>query len=257
MFFIGQEHIMPALGDNLVNTYMNKTGIALLFRGASGYGKTELAKRSCNFLVGRDYQWCLGNAFEFDEKVWVHFIDEIHLMKEPETLFPLIDSGKFVFVFATNYDSVLPEALVNRCQSYIFTEYSDLELIEIFKVHSTKDFSNQVIQHVINVSNRNPRVMIKTFLHNMEIHFSHEDLVTKSDQEIIEETDKLHGIVGEMDKISRQYLEVLKNLGGRASINVIEMTLKLDVNTIKYTIEPALLYKGLIKITSRGRELCQ
>src|SRR3990172_10525900 len=118
MFFIGQEHIMYQLGDILTYTYETKKGINLLFRGASGYGKTELSKRCCKFLVGNGYEYSLGNNPKFDNKIWVHFIDEIHLMETPEILYPIMETEKYVFIFATNYDSILPEALVNRCKSF-------------------------------------------------------------------------------------------------------------------------------------------
>ncbi len=257
MFFIGQEHIMPTLGDALIYTYETKKGISVLFRGASGYGKTDLAKKSCNFLVGQNYQYSLGSNLDFDETKFVHLIDEIHLAKEPEILYPIIDSGKYTFIFATNFDSILPEALVNRCKSFIFSDYNDDELIRIFKFHSTLDFSEEVIRHIINVSGRCPRVMIKTFLNNMEVYYKNrkQDIAFIEDADVINTINKIHGIVDGLDKTSRDYLEVLTKLGGRASINLISATLRLDINTIKYTVEPALLYKNLIKITQKGREI--
>jgi len=250
---------MASLGDILTYTYETKKGVSILFRGASGYGKTEIAKKCCNFIVGRDYQYCLGNNVEFDNNKLVHLIDEIHLMKEPEILYPIIDEGKYVFVFATNFDSLLPEALTNRCKNFIFTEYSDEELIDIFKFHAKLQFRDSIIKHIVDVSGRNPRIMIKTFLSNLEIHYMNkkEELIVKSDEELIETIDKIHGIKGGLDKISRHYLDTLKHLGGRSSINLLSATANLDINTMKYTIEPALLYKKLIKITNKGRELVE
>lgn len=258
MFFIGQEHITASLGDILIYTRDTRKGVAILFRGASGYGKTELAKKCCNFLVGKDYEISLGKNPKFNPKLWVHFIDEIHTMETPEILFPIIDAGEYVFVFATNYDSVLPEALINRCKSFIFTDYSDEELMDIFKYHCSLHFSDEVIKHVIDVSGRNPRIMVKTFIDNIQIHYyrNKEKLERQTDNEIIDEIDKLHGIKGGLDRISMQYLECLKALGGHASINLLASSMRLDINTIKYTIEPALLYKKYIRITSKGRELC-
>lgn len=257
MFFIGQDHIMYTLGDLLKYTYDTKKGVSILFRGASGYGKTELAKKSCNFIAGRDYEFCLGNKFTFNENIFVHLIDEIHLMKEPEILYPIIDEGNYVFIFTTNFDSLLPEALSNRCQNFIFVDYSDDELIDIFKFHSNLPVRNQVIKHIIEIAGRLPRVMVKTFINNLEIHYvgKKNELLEKTDAELIEEIDILFGIEGGLDRISRQYIESLGNLGGRASINLLSSSMKLDINTIKYTVEPALLYKKLIKITSKGREL--
>ena len=71
---------MASLGDILTYTYETKKGVSILFRGASGYGKTEIAKKCCNFIVGRDYQYCLGNNVEFDNNKleitnWVNITD--------------------------------------------------------------------------------------------------------------------------------------------------------------------------------------
>ena len=50
------------------------------------------------------------------------------------------------------------------------------------------------------------------------------------------------------------YLEVLSK--GYASASTLASTLNLPVDTIKTEIEPLLMRKGLVRITSRGRELC-
>jgi Holliday junction resolvasome RuvABC ATP-dependent DNA helicase subunit len=242
MFFIGQEHITLQLGDILPYIYHNRQGISLLFRGPSGYGKTELAKKCCNFLVGDNYVYSLGNKPKFNNQAWVHFIDEVHLMEHPEVIYPLMDMDQFVFILATNFDSVLPEALSNRCKNYTFVEYSTEELIQIFRVHSKFTYPENVILHIIDASGRNPRIIVKTF-------------IPENEEEIIETIDRLFGIEGGLDRVARQYIETLNNLGGRANINVLSNSMHLDINSIKYQVEPALLYKKLIKITSRGREL--
>lgn len=257
MFFIGQDHIMPTLGEILYYTYETKKGVNILFRGASGCGKTELAKKSCNFLAGDAYQICLGDNVKFDRNVFVHFIDEVHLLKNPEVLYPLMDSGDYVFIFATNYDSVLPEALTNRCNNFIFSDYSDRDLIDIFKYHCILQLSDAVIKYIIDVSGRNPRIIVKTFARVLEMHYRGENRIARyTDEQIINKINELFGIENGLDRICRQYLEYLTALGGRASINLIASAMKLDINTIKYSVEPVLLYKKLIKISSRGRELC-
>ncbi len=259
MFFIGQEHIMYQLGDILTYTYETKRGVNILFRGASGYGKTDLSKKCCKFLAGNNYQTCLGNNIRFDRNIWIHFIDECHLMETPELLYPVMDSEQYVFIFATNFDSILPEALTNRCKNFVFVDYSDDELMQIFKSHAKLEFPDNIIRHIINVSGRNPRVIVKTFLDTLQMHYHkrREELTTKSEEELIQEIDKIFGIREGLDRISRNYLETLQNLGGRASISLLSSTLRLDTDSIKYSVEPILLYKKLIKITSRGRELME
>jgi len=58
-----------------------------------------------------------------------------------------------------------------------------------------------------------------------------------------------------LDTLCRKYLEVLEDVGGTASIFLLKSILHIDDNTLKREIEPVLLKKGLIKITSKGRSL--
>lgn len=255
MFFIGQEDIILQLGDILPYIKENREGVSLLFRGPSGYGKTELSTKCCNFLVGDAYQFCLGDKLSFNKEYWVHFIDEVHLLETPEVLYPIMDSGKYVFILATNFDSVLPEALTNRCKNFIFTEYSTQELMDIFHCHSKLKYPENVMLHIIDVAGRNPRIMIKTFISTLKMHYRKQENIPNDENEIIGTIDRLFGIDGGLDRVQRHYLQSLNDLGGRASVSVLASYAKLDVNTMKYQVEPALLYKGLIKISSKGREL--
>jgi len=246
---------MYQLGDILPYVYHTREGINLLFRGPSGYGKTELAKKCCQFLAGDRYDYSLGNKPKIKRENWVHFIDEIHLMEHPEILYPLLDDSRYVFIFATNFDSILPEALTNRCKSFIFVDYSMDELREIFRFHSKLVYPENVINHIVEVAGRNPRIIVKTFIDTLKMHYRKQENIPYNESELIATIDKLFGIEEGLDRISRAYLETLQNLGGRSSINLISSSMHLDLNTIKYSVEPALLYKKLIKITSRGREL--
>lgn len=255
MFFIGQEHITLQLGDILPYIYHNKEGVNLLFRGPSGYGKTELAKRCCKFLAGDNYQYCLGNRIKFNRETWIHFIDEIHLAEHPEVLYPVMDTGEYVFVLATNFDSILPEALTNRCKNYTFVDYSAEDLRQIFKAHSKLVYSDNVIDYIVDVANRNPRIIVKTFIDTLKMHYKKQENIPSSDEEVINNINRLFGIEQGLDRVCREYLDKLKELGGRSSINLLSSVLHLDTNSIKYQVEPALLHKGLIKISSKGREL--
>ena len=256
--FIGQKHITTQLDLILPHVKREHSGIALLLRGPSGYGKTDLARRICNVLADDSYLESLGNDISIREEVWVHFIDEIHLCKEPEVLYPLLDFNKHVLILATNFDSSLPEALTNRCENFLFTAYSDDELMTIFNNVFPYVLPERVVKHIIEIAGRCPRVIIRTYVNNLKMYFSsNRELLVRGDcQELIDTIDTIHGIKNGLDANSQHYLASLTGLGGRASLGLLASSMKLDTNSIRYGIEPILMYKGLIKITSKGRELC-
>jgi len=256
--FIGQEHITKQLDIILPHVKENHSGINLLLRGPSGYGKTDLARRICTYLNGNSYAESLGNNISVYENVWVTFIDEVHLCKEPETLYPLMDKEEFVFVLATNFDSSLPEALTNRCENFLFTGYSDEELITIFNNRFPYELPEEVVKHIIEIAGRCPRVIVRTYVNNLTMFFSSDkEILLRGDaNEIINKIDSIHGIKSGLDANAQHYLTTLSGLGSRASLGLLASAMKLDSNSLRYGIEPILLYKGLIKITSRGRELC-
>lgn len=260
MFFIGQTHIVKQLDLSLKHMDETKEGGAFLLRGMSGYGKTALAFKMCNYLAGSKYCLYLGSTFSVDkfrEDVWVHFIDEIHTLDKQEPLFPLIDSGKYVFVFATNHDSILQEALVNRCTQLLFVDYTDQELVQIFNKHCKFSIPQPVIEHIIDIAGRNPRIIVKTYARNLYMYYLNKRNELDSPiAEMIEKVNQLHGIENGLNKVCNMYLEVLKALGGKASIKLISSTIRLDQNTLQFEIEPVLIYKKKIKITNKGRELC-
>lgn len=259
MFFIGQPNILNVLGVILPHLYETKEGHAFLLRGPSGFGKTELSLKICNYLSGTEYSYCLGNKIRIPQNIWVQFIDEIHLCQEPEILYPYIDSNKHVFVFATNHDSVLQEALVNRCTNLLFTDYTDEELIEIFRKHCRMDFPDEVIRHIIAISGRNPRIMIKTYAESLYLYFLHRrnEYKVATVHSIIDLVNRLHNIDNGLPPGPKRYIELLETLGGKSSLNLLASMLHLDVETVKRDIEPFLLLNGMIKITSKGRILCK
>lgn len=258
MFFIGQKHLLNQLNLALPKLYYEGSA-AFLLRGPSGYGKTHLAKLIASYIAGKNYSFQLASTFSgIKEDIRVHFIDEIHTLSVPyETLYPIIDSNRFVFIFATNFDSILPEAFQNRCINLNFTSYSKKEFRSIFRVNSRLPLSDNVVNFLYEVSGGNPRILIKVYIYNLELFFEQNpEGLSKSDDEIIKIIEDIHGIKDYLTRDMLEYLKVLDSLGGRAPIDTIASGLKLDRNTIKYDIEPVLLFRKRIKISSKGRELC-
>jgi Holliday junction resolvasome RuvABC ATP-dependent DNA helicase subunit len=252
MRYIGQLHIMKRLVDWLPTLYENPDmGINMLFRGPSGYGKTTLALAVAHYLADKDFEMYWAEWTEWKFKKRVIFIDEIHRVADLEKLYGIMDEKKHVFLFATNHDANLPEAFVNRCREFIFDDYHDDELLLIARESSTFRASDEQFMHVIEAGNRNPRI-IKGLIDELGNHFSRNSIdSTKANfKEILENQFE---IVNGLDTLARRYLEVLEDVGGTASINLLKSTLHIDEGTLKNTVEPVLLRKGLVKITAKGR----
>jgi Holliday junction resolvasome RuvABC ATP-dependent DNA helicase subunit len=257
MYFIGQRHIMQQLKDILPYLYENKDkGMNILIRGPSGWGKTRMSFMVCNYLANGDFDYCLGDRPFFNEGVRVHFIDEVHLLEHAETLYPMMDSGKYVIVLATNDVALLPEALSNRCVQFSFIHYSIEELRDITKPCLMCNISDELLDYLIESGADNPRI-IKSLASRINIILSRNPSIL-----VNMPLDKFKGFMGDvfgiqdgMDVMCNQYLDALKSVGGTASIETLSAYAHIDKSTLKFYVEPILLYKNRIKISSKGRSL--
>lgn len=254
--FVGQSHItgqVDMLIDHLLKT---REGATLLFRGPSGFGKTDLAMRTATALVKGNYQMCIGDSLRYDDTFWVHLIDEVHLLPTPEVLYPKIDSGKYVTLLTTNHEASLQEALENRCYSFYFKDYTDSELLQICKDRFSDLLREDQYKYVIEFCNRNPRILIGTLRRFSIFQMNYGVLLSKiSFGNFKDMSETIFGVVDGLDVLCQRYVEVLKSLGGRASLSNIRAALHVDEGTIRAQVEPALMYRNLLQITSKGRVL--
>lgn len=257
MYFTGQKHIMNQLKDILPYLMQNPSaGMNMLMRGPSGWGKTRMSLLVCNFLAGGNFEYCLGDKLTFNEDLRVHFIDEVHLIEHPEVLYPLMDSGRYVIVIATNDVATLPEALSNRCVEFIFNNYTLLELREISTPMLQGKLSTEFLDYVIESGGFNPRI-IKSLINRLNIVIANrpgilDGLNLDQFKELLHE---LFGIRDGLDIMCTRYMDALRGLGGTASLQTLAAFTHIDQNTLRYFAEPILLYKKLIKISSKGRSI--
>jgi Holliday junction resolvasome RuvABC ATP-dependent DNA helicase subunit len=248
---------------------ISKTGkpVHFLFRGPSGYGKTELASHVTAWINGKFsgasvVPYTLGDKAkleDFSGKWKAYFIDEIHLCQYPEMFYPLMDRWDTIFVFATNFDSKLPEAFSNRCQSFVFSRYTTEQLRKIFREHFPHlKVGDGLIDWCAELADYNPRILLREYGNTIDALNAWYDggfVRLNEDQQITLLCQRL-GIKDNLPKLHQDYLQALKEAGGRASLPLLTQLLHLDELTIKYQIEPKLLKRGLIKISSKGRQLC-
>lgn len=256
MRFIGQHHIMNILSFMLPDLYKNpQQGAAILLDGPSGYGKTTLALEICNYLSdGKNFEYYLYDRHPFIFKKRVIFIDEVHEMKEPEILFPILDARTHVFILATNHTGGLPEALRNRCTEFIFADYDDEDLVLMAMETATFKTSEENYLRLVNAAGRNPRIL-KNLVINVGKYFNFHPEVNPQEIDFNTILEDVFQIFDGLDVHCQRYLEILEKVGGNASLSLLTNILHIDQETIRNQIEPVLIRKGLVNITSKGRIL--
>ena len=259
--FHGQTIIINELNlmlDAMINDGQNYN---ILFRAPSGHGKTTLALYCMSALGLENCAYYLPNtegndlSRRFNEKKRIHTIDEIHELKTPEFLYPLMDTGEYSFFILSNESGKLKEPLRNRCIPFIFHPYSSEELAQIVGFDLEKyDFPEEFKKEIADRSRGNPRVA-KRICERLEYVFRSyiipEDLETL--REILEEV--LYIKEKGLNRLDEIYLEYLEEVGGRASLLSLISGTKIDRITILTEIEPLLINQNLIEVTSRGRIL--
>lgn len=259
MIFIGQERIKRELQAILKDVIDLNANLNILFRAPSGCGKTTLGLlilwnlgiENCVYYVPDN-----DGLIYFNKDKRFHFIDEIHTLKNPETLYQLMDSGEYCFFLASNESGILKEPLRNRCINFIFDAYTKEEMSQIVTSNLKNwGLSDNMIEVICECSRNTPRVA-KVLCQRLD-HVFRNIFYPKT-------TDELRKLLNEIidiksDGTTRQdliYLQFLENAGGRASLDAISYGTGIDKATILSEIEPFLLYKRKIRITSRGRTLC-
>ena len=239
--------------------------IDLLFVGNAGTGKTFSAKMICCEL---GWNWVYINGEMGRKKIIeilknvkdnsVICIDEIHNLTDSvaEVIYPAIEyryigeGGEetelknIIFIGTTTEPEELPKPLLDRFFRVEFEEPDKEILSEILRKQGVE---NQVIDYLLNYT-QNIR-QIKKLLEIMRLYGGY-------NMDALVKVFRIKGInlYSGLSKIQEEYIEYLKKVG-KASLRNICLVLRKNENFIKYEVEPELIRKGIIVITSRGREL--
>lgn len=255
-YFVGQKDLKPEIAV-MMEHMKSGANLNLMIRGPSGYGKTHLAKIISSYIANDKYVLYLGNVnigFFIGEKR-VHIFDEIHRLKNVEGLYPIMDSEKFcIFILTNEYDD-LKEPLVNRCVIINIQEYNlgDMkEIIQRFfnqKKMPVPDYFSGTIALYARGSPREAKILAK----RLEIIFIEKGIPIGL-IELEEMLDMLRIYKGGFTELDLKYLDVLKKQK-TASLNTLSRALNVPKYTLLNEIEPFLIKKDLINITSKGRIL--
>lgn len=249
---IGQDKIIEEISF-ILNEMKDGKNFNILLRGPSGYGKNHIAEVSVRYLKEK-YKYLIGdNIIEenFEGNTRIYILDEIHEMKDPEYIYPIMDSGQFILFLLTNEFDTLKEPLVNRCLVYNLMEYSEFEIAKIIK-RRTK-FPFWYCELISSYCRGNPRVAILTSK-RLEIILKYNGHPYNRDELKNYIENFLNIKEGGFTQYDLLYLDFLNKIK-RASLDTISYSIMLPKDTIRKEIEPFLLKKGLIRITSKGRIL--
>jgi len=168
-----------------------------------------------------------------------------------------LDLPNFTFLCATTNTGLLLEPLLNRfVYRYALEDYSIEDLTQIILQNSKKmglDVTEDSAIMIAGTSRSTPRTSVNRLRWIYDYSISKNiKIVNVSD---VKNALKLAGIgIDGTEEYDRQYLRKLQILKS-ASLNTLASALNLDPDTIEKDIEPFLIRKGLIKKTTRGRQL--
>lgn len=259
MFFIGQQEIIDNI-HYLVDDMEAGNNYNFLFRAPSGYGKTYLAHRIIFFLHFktdvRNYISFTGDKYKYYPEKRFQLIDEVHLLKDPERIYPLMDLEEHSFLLMSNEYSELLDPLVNRCFIFNFNPYTRNDLGIIAKKYLTQHnviLDYELLMAIINNSRLMPREVINLCKRLLVIfrQYGKPETVSEMETALFEFTGMKKGGFTNYDLT---YLEFLKE-NTTASLNTLSNVLQIPKQTLLTEVEPFLIRKKLIKIGSRGRSL--
>lgn len=275
--YVGQIEAKKRIKSYMIGCQKFKETFPHTFLSApAGHGKTLLANIIANKL-GKKFVTCTGGELkseqQFVDKIvecngGIIFIDEANRLNKRVGFFmlPVIEEFKinkknlkpFTVIFATTHKGDLAkdlDALIQRCDLQLeLNHYKMEDLITIIKQYKEKQYpkeqiSNEIYSELAKNCRFTPRVALSLL---KEYIFIRDWKQVKINNKIV-----LDGL-NETDLKVLNYLnEFDKGLGK----NTIANYLRIKPQTYEYEIEPYLVYKGLVivssrrKITNKGKEL--
>jgi Holliday junction resolvasome RuvABC ATP-dependent DNA helicase subunit len=260
--FFGQERILGEL-DIYAQRIIKGADMNLLFVAPSGHGKTRLSHLFLEYVdpgftstlryIPRKSDLTIRRNTRF------HMIDEAHKLKNPETIYDALDSEKYTIVIATNEYDALKEPLANRCIPIIFESYSDKDLAQILEYILVKKgfpLPKEWYFAVVPYCRNSPRTAVLTA---KRLAFAFGELGVPLSVEELHSfmRDTLGSGPGGYTDHDLSYIRTLQLCGGTAGIRTIKGMLNIPLKVIVEDIEPFLITKGRIQITSKGRTLIE
>jgi len=249
---------------NLIIKKARKKRINLLLYGQQGTGKTTSAKMiACE--TNRPFIYINGNMTKkriIDillkaKENSIILVDEIHNISESigEVIYPAIQDNEvyldgkkieleLMFIATTTEPQELAKPLRDRFKEI---ELEELEKEQLKQVLKNKGCNDKVSDYLLNFTT-NIRI-INNLLEMINLYgdYTEENLIKVFRLKRI-------NLYSGLSDIQEEYLKVVKRLK-KVGCRIISLFLRKSEDYIKYEIEPDLIKKGYIIITSRGREI--
>jgi len=243
---------------------MKTDKINLLLSGFAGTGKTYSSKmiacetqRPFVYLTGSMGKSRIIEMLQNLKPNALVLIDEIHNMSERigEIIYPAIEYGELYvegvrklidccFIGTTTEPEKLPKPLLDRFMRIEFEE-PDYNLIKqiLEKRGIPEDVQNYLINHTTNI-----RVLNK-LIQYIKLYGQ----INETNCKKVFKMMKINFVTG-MSEEQEKYIDYLKKVE-KSSLRNISLVLRRSENYVKLDIEPELIKKEIIVISSRGRML--
>lgn len=280
--FVGNQEAVDLLKLTLFSAIeRNEPCPHILLSGHSGGGKSTLAMIVASYQKGSFTQAMLPINYEEWKSLCcqiengsVCLLDEVHLQRDPEIFYTVLEEGIFIFsgqrlklpdftcISATTELGMVKTPLRNRFSVSInLKPYTIEEMIEIVRRNMGKlsiPTSDLVMRKMAMASSMVPREA-----NSLAMRVRDYCQLTKSDELSEEGISDILGLLriaeDGLNSVHFQYLTLLKNTfkGERTGLNAIACSLGENPLTITAIVEPALLHRGLIVKTPRGRQISE
>jgi len=260
---IYEDNVKEAI--KLILEKLRTENFNILLYGNAGTGKTTTAKmlacetqRHLIYLTGSMAKKKINNMLLNAKENSIVLIDEIHNLPEKvaEIIYPAIQDNEIdidgerkklkdlCFIGTTTEPQSLLKPLRDRFKEIELEELSKDKLEELLKLRGC---SEEITQLLLNYTT-NTRVL-NNILDTINLY-------GKINLSNLKKVFKLRGIniYSGLSKLQEKYLDILKEIK-KASLRTLSLHLGKSSNYIMNEIEPELIKKKYILVTSRGREL--
>jgi len=287
--YMGQDHIKDPLAAAISSAKQRGTPLPhVLLSGPPGLGKTTLA-----MIIANEMNWPIldligstaGNPLGLSKKLLdlkdksMFFIDEIHALRKPvqEVLYPVLEDGRLLYrrgiasaefklppltiLGATTDLGKLAQPFIDRFQLQFELQFYEIDELEDLGQLTAQKLDLELpvggMEQVAMRSRGTPR-HVNTLLKWLRDYklYKHTDLV---DAEFIQMVlwGKLRIDSAGLRPLDRNYLRTLKESGVPLGIESIASRLRQAEVTLENTVEPYLMYSGMVARIRNGRMLTE